>query len=325
MSEEKFNKNGSPRKRNKDGSYRTNCWDDPNYRERCSKRKEQDSQAAKERWQNPEYRANQEAKREEANQKRSKTMKQRWEDLEYQERQGKALKKARETSEYKANHKTAMGLPETRKKLREASIENWKDPDYRSRSCESQRQFQLIRWSDPEKRKKQSERSKETWADPVIRIRRHDGLKKCNIDPIKRKKQSMSIKKTWADPEKHKSWKAACARGERNSLYIDGSCADGRRYLYGSDFTETLRKSIRKRDGFKCVLCSHIQGSGGRKLSVHHINSDKFDNREQNLVSLCSSCHKKVHIPKNISFFEKILSDMMLIDEHFDKNFVLIA
>jgi len=58
---------------------------------------------------------------------------------------------------------------------------------------------------------------------------------------------------------------------------------------------KSLTKSIKDRDEWTCQLCGACRKRWGYHLHVHHINEDKTDNREQNLVSLCSSCHRAVH------------------------------
>lgn len=60
---------------------------------------------------------------------------------------------------------------------------------------------------------------------------------------------------------------------------------------YGLEFNAELREQIRKRDEHKCQVCVTDQKGLRRKLSVHHIDYDKKNNKPENLVSLCESCH----------------------------------
>jgi hypothetical protein len=60
---------------------------------------------------------------------------------------------------------------------------------------------------------------------------------------------------------------------------------------YPLEFTGPFRTKIRKRDGFACRVC----GKWGYGLDVHHIDENKNNCLELNLVTLCRSCHKKVH------------------------------
>lgn len=62
---------------------------------------------------------------------------------------------------------------------------------------------------------------------------------------------------------------------------------------YSREWRESLKDAIRKRDFYTCQYCNKPQGK--TKLCVHHINYDKFDCREENLISLCVSCHLKTN------------------------------
>jgi len=54
-----------------------------------------------------------------------------------------------------------------------------------------------------------------------------------------------------------------------------------------------LHQAILERDGWRCQLC----GSRG-VLEVHHITarSKMGDDTEENLITLCSGCHRKLHL-----------------------------
>jgi len=94
-----------------------------------------------------------------------------------------------------------------------------------------------------------------------------------------------------------KEHRAAIGRGvagKNNSHWIDGrsqqkeGAAD-----YNFEFTSTLRTTIKKRDGYKCKKCN--EDGTSFKLFVHHIDMDKHNNSEENLVTVCGSCHGKIH------------------------------
>jgi len=51
-----------------------------------------------------------------------------------------------------------------------------------------------------------------------------------------------------------------------------------------------IRDSIIKRDNYICQICRRND-----KLSVHHIDKNKLNNNINNLVTLCFSCHSKLH------------------------------
>jgi hypothetical protein len=42
----------------------------------------------------------------------------------------------------------------------------------------------------------------------------------------------------------------------------------------------------------KCYFCNIIQG----RLEVHHIDKDRTNNNLSNLIIICKSCHKKLHL-----------------------------
>ena len=62
---------------------------------------------------------------------------------------------------------------------------------------------------------------------------------------------------------------------------------------YGIEFDETLKEQIRKRDNYTCQECDKTQEELDRKLDVHHIDYNKKNNKSENLISLCKSCHAK--------------------------------
>ncbi len=58
---------------------------------------------------------------------------------------------------------------------------------------------------------------------------------------------------------------------------------------------ERLRKQVLQRDGWRCQRCG-----GLTDLQVHHINprGRLGQDTEENLISLCASCHEFVHSGK---------------------------
>ena len=68
--------------------------------------------------------------------------------------------------------------------------------------------------------------------------------------------------------------------------------------LYPQDWNETLKQSIRERDGYLCQLCGvHQEELIGRfeKLDIHHIDYSKINCNPDNLVTLCRECHIKTN------------------------------
>lgn len=58
---------------------------------------------------------------------------------------------------------------------------------------------------------------------------------------------------------------------------------------YDKRFDAILKEKIRSRDNHSCQLCGKPQD--GVKLSIHHIDYNKKNNRGDNLISLCKACH----------------------------------
>lgn len=82
-------------------------------------------------------------------------------------------------------------------------------------------------------------------------------------------------------------------RGQKSHFYIDGR-AKGRNDYRGVGW-KTQRKRAIQRDIYTCQVC----GAKGRSpdLEVHHLIPyfETQDNSLTNLITLCHSCHGKVH------------------------------
>jgi y4mF family transcriptional regulator len=87
------------------------------------------------------------------------------------------------------------------------------------------------------------------------------------------------------------------------------------KFQYSISFNKELKEKIRKRDNHKCQLCGLSQKSYKAKhnkhLSIHHIDYDKMNCDESNLISLCCSCHSKTsnHRELWMQFFKKLLEN----------------
>jgi transposase-like protein len=69
--------------------------------------------------------------------------------------------------------------------------------------------------------------------------------------------------------------RAAAIRGNKNGRWRDGSCREG------------YRSVVPK---VKCAICG-----GQESLCIHHKDFDHYDNRVENLLVLCVSCHLSLH------------------------------
>jgi len=64
-------------------------------------------------------------------------------------------------------------------------------------------------------------------------------------------------------------------------------------------FSEELKEKIRNRDNYECKLCYITEEEhliiNGILLSIHHIDYDKHNCDENNLITLCTSCNARVN------------------------------
>ena len=79
--------------------------------------------------------------------------------------------------------------------------------------------------------------------------------------------------------------------GEKHYNWQDGISFEP----YGVEFNKELREQIRERDNYACRECKHTQEELGYKLAVHHVDYDKKNSDEKNLISLCKSCHAQTN------------------------------
>jgi len=100
-------------------------------------------------------------------------------------------------------------------------------------------------------------------------------LRKCNIECIS---MSLRTKERLKNPRNHPNWQG----GKSFEIYPIG-------------WNNELKQQIRQRDNYKCQLCGIDQEECYRKLDVHHIDYNKENLEESNLISLCMSCHRKTN------------------------------
>jgi hypothetical protein len=88
--------------------------------------------------------------------------------------------------------------------------------------------------------------------------------------------------------------------GDKNPNWQGGLDADG----YPFKFNDQLKESIRKRDNYTCQKCNNFGNY------VHHIDYDKENCKENNLIILCNLCNIKVNYNRKkwIKYFKKIIN-----------------
>ena len=80
-------------------------------------------------------------------------------------------------------------------------------------------------------------------------------------------------------------------RGEKASNWRGGISFNP----YPLGWNKTHREQIRYRDGYVCQFCGIPEAECLKRLSVHHIDYDKDNIKEDNLISLCTRCHSKTN------------------------------
>ena len=83
--------------------------------------------------------------------------------------------------------------------------------------------------------------------------------------------------------------------GENNPAYIDGQS----NFPYPLKFNDKLKLQIRKRDNYTCQNCAMTEEEHlivlGEVLTIHHIDYDKQNCKEENLITLCKQCNSRVN------------------------------
>jgi 5-methylcytosine-specific restriction endonuclease McrA len=82
---------------------------------------------------------------------------------------------------------------------------------------------------------------------------------------------------------------------ENNPNWIDGRSFEP----YSSKFTPQLKEQIRKRDNYTCQNCGMTEEEHlivyGEFLNIHHIDYDKENLKDNNLISVCRGCNLRAN------------------------------
>lgn len=78
---------------------------------------------------------------------------------------------------------------------------------------------------------------------------------------------------------------------------------------YPLAFNNSLKLRIRAMDENCCAICNKTEKENGRKLDVHHIDYNKQNCTEDNLLSLCQTCHVKTNYSR--SYWQQICTEMV--------------
>jgi len=107
-----------------------------------------------------------------------------------------------------------------------------------------------------------------------------------------RRCQSCSSKYRFKDPQNHPFYGR---KGNKAANWIDGRSYEP----YPLEFTEKLKERIRKRDNYECQNCGMTEEEHlivrGAVLYIHHINYDKKNCKEDNLITVCRQCNLRAN------------------------------
>lgn len=114
------------------------------------------------------------------------------------------------------------------------------------------------------------------------------------------KKQTKSANKKMREMIEKGIW-ILCQTDEKHPSYIDGRCSRAKNRSYPNIFKQK-RLEILERDEHHCQnpFCRNKSNN----LIVHHIDHNKWNCEDNNLITLCNSCNKLADNPKKLKCYE---------------------
>jgi hypothetical protein len=220
---------------------------------------------------------------------------------------------------------TYIMTEERKNKLREMAKEQWANPESRQKKLDSilaRRHLTAIqskeRWANPEYKNRMTALFKLSKKPMTLEQRLKISQARKN-KPLS-EQHKLKIKETWANPHIRQiridKIKIACSTeeylsrareqnsGENNPCWQGGISFEP----YSINFNKQLKEKIRFRDGYICQICNNKQDDK-RRLTVHHINYDKKDTSDNNLISVCIHCHQKTNFNRN--YWQTYLSEFI--------------
>lgn len=140
-------------------------------------------------------------------------------------------------------------------------------------------------------KKKHSKTQKKMWEDEEYREHMSHVHKGQHSSPKTEFKEGDPITKYWLGKKRpnvseyNRKHKSEQMKGEKHPNWQGGKSFEP----YGIEFFD-IRELALERDNFRCVNCG-----AKRILCVHHIDKNKLNNDVENLITLCRSCHMKLH------------------------------
>lgn len=179
--------------------------------------------------------------------------------------------------------------PEICEKIGASNKKKWDDPDFQAKMMAI---FQSEKW-----KAMRSTKQKALWQDPdyqeLLQLA-HTGLEQSAETIAKR---SEKLRRLWKKPEFREMMEEVgfTRRGADHHHWRN----DATKIPYPPEFNDELKERIRERDNFTCqgYECGITENEHHHKyasnLHVHHIDYDKQNSDENNLITLCNSCNSK--------------------------------
>lgn len=207
--------------------------------------------------------------------------------LEYREKQ----RTTHQTSEYQekvCGDNNSSKRPEVREKMRKAKEGKPQSEEHVRKVQESKKRNAEKRgyWHSPESIEKMKKPKPKGFGEKMRKIL--EGKPKSEEAKQHMRKPHPSIQGE-KNPAKRPEVRAKLS-GKNNHNWRGGPASGD----YPLAFGKKLKQFIRNRDKV-CQLCGKTKEEEGKNLDVHHINYDKDDLFELNLITLCHSCNSKVN------------------------------
>lgn len=106
--------------------------------------------------------------------------------------------------------------------------------------------------------------------------------------------------------------------GEQNPKWNNGASIKLKPYYLNKN--KSIRKKIKIRDNYTCQECGKTKTES--KIDAHHIDYNKYNNNESNLITLCASCHTRTNFDRDI--WQKRYTQLMLDKYNTCPHYVVI-
>jgi len=169
---------------------------------------------------------------------------------------------------------------EAKKEISNALKELWQSPNFRKKTINSQIGHSV---SEETRRKISKSHTGKSLSNKHRQSlsNAHMGLTPSKETRVKMSKARKGVKRPDITGENHPGW-----------------CGGISNKPYAFEFNKELKDKIRKRDSYTCQLCGKTEEELGEKLSIHHIDYNKKNCEESNLVSLCRVDNSKANFDR---------------------------